>query len=181
MEDEKGFTLVELLATLAVLAILMLLAVPNVIGIVQRNKNKAYIEDAKKLVTLAQYKISSNPDIKPKKGVNICFYLSYLDKSKELDEPPNGGEYKRYLSYVQVTNTNGQITYNVQLAEQKGSTSMGISKTSSTNLFDDSKTASLTKNAPSTQCTGSLYYYDKDSNPSTTPIKEDGGSSYYYG
>ena len=63
MKNNKGFTLVELLAVLSVLAVLMLLAVPNVIGVVQRDKNKTYVEDAKKLVTLAEYKIRSNPNL----------------------------------------------------------------------------------------------------------------------
>lgn len=179
MKNNKGFTLVELLATMSILAVLMLLAIPNVIGIVQRNKNKAYIEDAKKLVTLAEYKIRSNPNVKPRIGESYCLYMNYLDKSKELDEPPNGGQYNRYRSYVKVQNNNGTIKYKVQLAETKDgimpydiSPSLivtGIKEVESGKLYEDDIT-SLIKNKPTVTCSGSKYYYDKDSNPSVTQV-----------
>lgn len=169
MMNNKGFTLVELLAVLSVLAVLMLLAVPNVIGVVQRDKNKTYVEDAKKLVTLAEYKIRSNPNLKPSNNGNtICFYLDYLDKTKELNEPPNGGVYDRYISYVQVVKTDDKIKYKVQLAEKKGGTTLGIAETDSDNLFDDNM-SSLTKNSPQKQCDSNLgrYYWDRDDNPAS--------------
>ena len=45
--NKKGFTLVELLGVLIILSIIMLIAVPNVISILDKNKKNFFIADAK--------------------------------------------------------------------------------------------------------------------------------------
>ena len=128
--DREAFTLVELLAALVILGLLMAVAAPNVMGILNRSKNEMYIEDAKKLVARAEYVMRSDTSIqKPKQGGSLvsCVYFSlgYLDNS-EFDDAPNGGEYYTNKSFVRVCN-NGSYQYYVQLLEcekkyvQKGS------------------------------------------------------------
>lgn len=165
INNEKGFTLVELLATMAILATLMLIAIPNVIGIVQRNKNKTYIEDAKKLETLAAYKVRSNPtELKPASGTSYCFLLPFLDKSNELSEPPNGGEYDKTKSYVIVKNNNGSLEYKVQLVEVKnGSTVGGVGEISREELYGDKATQKVVTSEISTVPTTSIKYFWENS------------------
>ena len=55
-KNSLGFTLIELIATITILGIIMLIAVPNVISVVTKNKNQTYVNDARKFVTLAKYK-----------------------------------------------------------------------------------------------------------------------------
>lgn len=50
---EKGFTLVELLATLIIVSIMALITVPTVSGIVERSKKKAYISSMRELIKVA--------------------------------------------------------------------------------------------------------------------------------
>ena len=65
----RGFTLIELLATLTILGIIMAIAVPNVMSILDKNKRTTYLEDAKKLVTQAEYKFRMSQSIdKPADG-----------------------------------------------------------------------------------------------------------------
>lgn len=179
--NHKGFTLIELLATMSVLAVLMLLAIPNVIGVVQNNKNKSYIEDAKKLVTLAEYKINSDPKVKPSTGKSVCFYMEYLDLSKELDEPPNGGTYDRSQSYVYVSNSGGEMVYQVQLIENKNGNRIGLSKTSKSDLFEDNATSKVTSSVTisTCSCTGDCHYNDRYKNPTNKPPQASPSSSYY--
>lgn len=164
INNEKGFTLVELLATMAILATLMLIAIPNVIGIVQRNKNKTYIEDAKKLETLAAYKVRSNPtELKPASGKSYCFLLPFLDKSNELSDPPNGGEYDKTMTYVIVYNSNGTLKYYVQLYENKnGSVSGGVpynSTKDSSYLYKDDATSLVKTTGVNKTPTGAARYF----------------------
>lgn len=170
INNEKGFTLVELLATMAILATLMLIAIPNVIGIVQRNKNKTYIEDAKKLETLAAYKVRSNPtDLKPANGNSYCFLLPFLDKSNELSEPPNGGEYDKTKSYVIVKNNNGSLEYKVQLVEVKnGSTVGGVGEISREELYGDKATQKVVTSEISTTPISNKYFWENSKNAVNT-------------
>ncbi len=166
INNEKGFTLVELLATMAILATLMLIAIPNVIGIVQRNKNKTYIEDAKKLETLAAYKVRSNPtDLKPAKGSSYCFLLPFLDKSNELSEPPNGGEYDKTKSYVIVKNNGGSLEYKVQLVEVKnGSTVGGVKEILREELYKDTATQKVVTSEIPANPSSIKFFWDTNNN-----------------
>lgn len=124
--SSKGFTLIELLAAISLLAIIMLMAIPNVVGIVQRNKYKTYIEDSKKLVTLAKYEISKNTSSRPSAGNIKALSLEYLDASKEIDDGPNGGKYDRKVSKVEVENISGTYEYKVTLVEKNGNKWLGV-------------------------------------------------------
>ena len=54
MKKNKGFTMVELLAAITILGIIMMIAVPNVLSIIDKNKKRTYVEDAKKIQSLAE-------------------------------------------------------------------------------------------------------------------------------
>ncbi len=95
--NKSGFTLVELLAAMLILGILMGVAIPNVIGVVNRQKNNTYIEDAKRMAIRARTTFASNTNIDKESAT--CFTLKFLDNG-DFDEPPNGGVYLKTLSYV---------------------------------------------------------------------------------
>ncbi len=141
--NNKGFTLIELLATISLLAVLMIIAVPNVIGVVQRNKNKTYIEDAKKLVSLAEYKIRSNSSNKPTGSSSYCFTMDSLGAGNFDSTAPNGGKYRTDKSYVRVYKSGtSEMQYMVVLVEEKenngGFVGVGVTKEiNSTELYND--------------------------------------------
>lgn len=117
--NKKGFTLVELLATLTILSIIMMIAVPNVMNILDKNKRTTYLEDAKKLVTLADYKFRKEQTIaKPNTGECVVYRMSSLDVS-ELKKGPEGSAYNTAESFVAITYSGGKYQYAVRLAEQK--------------------------------------------------------------
>lgn len=120
---QNGFTLVELLATLAIISIIMMIAVPNVMGILDRNKRTTYLEDAKKLVTQADYKFRMEQTIaKPKGNECVVFRMKSLDVS-ELKKGPEGSPYNVDNSFVAIKYEAGKYQYGVMLYEankQKG-------------------------------------------------------------
>lgn len=145
---DNGFTLIELIATISILAILALIAVPNVVGVSEKSKNKTYLEDAKRMISLAEYKVNASSGNKPSSGGAKCFYISDLGKnefSTEDGKAPNGGKYDTQKSYVLVENqynSNGgyyEMKYSVQLIENKDYKNyFGIYETSKENLYRNS-------------------------------------------
>ncbi len=124
--NEKGFTLIELLATIAILGLIMTIAVPNVISVIDKNKKNTYVEDAKKMITLAEYKFRSDTRIEaPAAGQCIVIRLRALDLT-ELHDGPEGGSYDLDLSYVVIANVSGTYEYSVTIQENYDGSKKGL-------------------------------------------------------
>ena len=99
----KGFTMIELLAAMVLLSILMLVAVPTVLNLMDQTRRKTVINDAKKFVSSAEYKVKNNNNyIKRPRSTGQCIVLTlgYLDLGNEFQEGPHGGAYLLDDSYV---------------------------------------------------------------------------------
>ena len=98
--NNKGFTLVELLGSMVILGLIMLIVVPNVVGLMNSNRETVYVEDAKKMILIAKAKVSGKK-VKAPMGSNQCTFigLGFLDNS-EFDNPPNGGCYDVNRSFL---------------------------------------------------------------------------------
>lgn len=150
--NKRGFTLVELLATMVILGIIMIIAVPNVLGILNRNRSATYLEDAKKLVTTSEYKFRGDSSIaRPSSGNCIVMSLLYLDNS-EFEAPPNDGEYMKDNSFVVIKRNGNTYEYYVRLVEQmpKSKGYRGVLFAPSNALYAD-KAANNVKNITSSQ------------------------------
>ena len=116
MKNNKGFTLVELLAMLVVLAILMGIAIPNIVGMVSNQRLNVIRSDAIKMVDTAKIKMAKDKYIaKPKNNECVVFSLDYLNDNGNFDKGPNGGDYNQYDSFVLLTRVKatGYNSYNV--------------------------------------------------------------------
>ena len=129
--NNKGFTLVELLAMLVVLAALMIIAIPNITGIVGNQRLNTIRNDATTMVETAKVKVAKDEYIKkPGSGKCLIFSLSYVNDNDNIETGPNGGEYNAFDSFVVYQNiTSGNVTkynYYVRLVETKDSKNYGI-------------------------------------------------------
>ena len=120
--NKKGFTLIELIGTITILAIIMAIAIPNVISITRKNKNQTYINDARKMVTLAKYEFESNANITRPNGTEngcVIIKLNNLDQS-ELQKGPESGTYDGNESFVKIIYDKDKKTYaySVQIIEE---------------------------------------------------------------
>jgi len=57
LKNKKGFTLVELLAVIVILAIILAIAIPGISGIITNAKKGAFESDAKMIITGIEYKV----------------------------------------------------------------------------------------------------------------------------
>lgn len=130
----NGFTLIELLATILILALIMIIAVPNVMSTIDKNKQDTYVEDAKKMITLAEYKIRSDTSIPlPTSGNCIIVPLNSLDLS-DFNEGPEGGSYDLENSYVLVARNGNSYLYYATIVENYDDSKRGIPLTSRNEL-----------------------------------------------
>ena len=124
--SRKGFTLIELLATILILSLIMLVAVPNVMSTIDKNKRDTYVEDAKKMITLAEYKVRSNTNIElPSNGNCIVILMKALDLS-DFNEGPEGGSYDLENSYVVIGRTGNTYEYAAAIVENYGENKRGL-------------------------------------------------------
>ena len=163
IKNNRGFTLVELLAALVILALLMLVAVPVVMNILTRNRANTYVEDAQKMISRAEYTFRGDAQIKrPSKGNCIIMSLRYLDNS-EFEESPNNGEYMRDYSFVIIKREDKGYSYYVRLIEEFNSNNhRGILLHDSTDLYQ-SDAYDLVENVKTTEL---FYVPDYEENPS---------------
>ena len=101
---KKGFTLIELLAVIIILGVIMSIAIPNIIATIDRNKKDAFIDDAKRMISAAEYKIRSDSSIAyPNTGGVTIIKLDKLGTS-ELDRSPFDSVYSKSRSFVAIVN-----------------------------------------------------------------------------
>jgi len=118
--DRKGFTLIEVLAVIIILGVIMSMAIPNVVSVLDRNKEEAFIEDAKSMITLTEYTMRKDTSIEfPKNnGEAILLTLEYLN-TDDISNSPYDIPYNVKDSFVVIKNvTNSGVTeykYYVQL------------------------------------------------------------------
>lgn len=100
--NNKGFTLVEILAMLVILGIIIAISVPNISGILSKQKENISIEDANKLVETAKVKVrtKSNVDLPSESQYCNIYTMAFLDTNDDYSTGTNGGTYDKLESFV---------------------------------------------------------------------------------
>ena len=117
MKNKKGFTLIELLAVIAIIGIISLIAIPNIVGLSIGVRKDNMLDDAKKLISLAKYRINS--DVLSRSNPPQTFTMAELNVNGDLGMDPDGGEYNQTNSKVTYSVTNGIAEYCVTLIGSK--------------------------------------------------------------
>lgn len=126
----KGFTLIETLATLIILSILFMIAVPSITTLVNRVNENRIKEDAETFIQLAKHYVEKHIEFEVESGKEKYLYLKKdcngnecIDMNKLSDEYEEGKEGPKG-SYVTVINCEFrndiyECTYSVNLTNNK--------------------------------------------------------------
>src|SRR5690554_2541110 len=88
LKDEKGLTLMEVLAVLVILGILSGIAVLNADGLIGGSKEKAHRSNAHMIVDAAKYMMKSERPFDAAPNTSITYKLSDLIAKNYLDAAP---------------------------------------------------------------------------------------------
>jgi len=116
MKNRKAFTLIELMAVIVILGVIMMIAIPNTLTMIDKNKKTTYIENAKSFVSLVQSKVRTDKSLEEPENSNsaLIITLDYLNTS-DVEFSPYGEEYDKEHSFVAILVEGNKLQYYVHL------------------------------------------------------------------
>lgn len=146
IRNEKGLTLIELLAVIVILGIIAAIAIPSIGGLIDNSKKDAHVANAQQMINAAKIAVTADKSLLPAEGKGKVVSLKYLEdngyleKIKDPDKTEEGyventadpqvsddlslggqGEVNQPSSgsYVVIVNKNNKLSYSVKLVNKK--------------------------------------------------------------
>ncbi len=136
--NKKGFTLVELLAVIVVLAIIILIAMPAVLSSMEKARKNSFAVEANEIIRAAQTAyadaVMANTPVKNK----ICITYGYLTNGflEKNDDNYNGSV------LITITPSSGKADYKIWLSNNNYAVSGAVPDVTSSNITAKAAAAS---------------------------------------
>ena len=124
MKKSNGFTLVEILMVIVILAVILLIAAPSIISVLGTSKLKLYDEQLKKIEEAASQYILM-PNSKPFINGTVTITLSELINENyfetEVRDPRCGRNFDKNKTTIDIyKNEDGLVEYNIKVISPCG-------------------------------------------------------------
>ena len=118
---KKGFTLIEILAVIVILAIVAVIVIPSIDRFLNRARDSAYDVQIDSIIASVKNWEADHPESLPRNnGDQYIVYLSELKIGNYVDQklinPRTKEEFSNDLT-ITIKNVNGRHTYDVDVAE----------------------------------------------------------------
>ncbi|MBW7650788.1 prepilin-type N-terminal cleavage/methylation domain-containing protein [Anoxybacillus sp. ST4] len=121
IRNEKGLTLIELLAVIVILGIIAAIAIPSIGGLIDNSKKDAHVANAQQMINAAKIAVTADKSLIPSSGQSQNITLKKLEDDGYLEtvKDPDNGTYNKEGSFVTITNSNNKLSYSVKLINNK--------------------------------------------------------------
>ncbi len=115
--ENKGFTLSELLVCLAILALVLVIAIPSIIGVVDRNKESQYEMVVNDIISSAEEYVQEHRNeyvssiCQPDCKIQLQDLVNDGKFDRDLINPRTSEKFELVTSYVKVYFDNKEIKY----------------------------------------------------------------------
>ena len=113
-KNQRGFTLVELLATIVILGVLLLIAVPSISELINRSKQEVLLTDAKMYLNAAKLEIASSGYEKDTKIIKI----------EDIETEKGNSNYSGRIMAIK-NKTTGEYKYSIFMVDNNTYQSIG--------------------------------------------------------